>query len=129
MAVIEVALGLDAQDKVHVQAFFPEDTPLEDAIWKVGFVVVGTPPGFGIGLHLGHPTITPAVIEDKDLMKRVVVSVLNEGGFQADTYLGKFESKAKDGMTVIAAPATTGWISLDSQMQKFFMQVNDMLNG
>lgn len=127
MFVIEVAVGLDTQDKVHVQAFFPEDTPLEDAIWKVGFVVVGTPPGFGIGLHLGDPTITPAVIEDRKMMKRVVTSVINEAGFHADTYLGKFESVSKGDMKVVDAPATTAWIVLDSQMQKFFMQVNDMI--
>ena len=125
-----LTFGLDDQDKVHVQAFFKEGTSEMDLPWRVGWVVVGKSPDFGLGIHFGDPTEPVVTIRDKSILKKIVNSMINEGGFHADTYVGEFKSTRSGGKEmVVEPPKNTDWVWLTDESKEFFVTVNDMLRG
>lgn len=124
-----LTIGLDDQDRVHVQAFFPVGPPKEEIKWEIGWVQVGHSPNLGLGLHKGDPTDPIAVIDDKERLKKIVVSLINEGGFQADTFQGEVAEEKRGGDTVlIGKPVMSSWVSLNEGSMNFFLGFNDMLN-
>lgn len=125
-----LTFGLDVQDKVHVQVFFEDGTTDMDLVWNIGWVVVGKSPDFGLGIHFGDATEPVVTIKQKSMLKKMVNSIINEGGYHCDTYVGEYKSTKTGNLEIIVEPPKiSDWISLTPESQDFFVMVNDMLRG
>lgn len=117
--ITDMLVGMDKQNKVHIQVFFQEG--VTNTAWKMGWSVVGQRPNWGLGLYFEDPKNPGAVIRDVGMLRSIVMSIMNEGGYHCDTYIGKPKLDPQGQNTLnLAKPIITQWVTLDQQQRVFF---------